>query len=111
MIGTVAGGLTGYAVYWVHLATGTGAGRLVPTSLLMGATAGAIGWLGVWGGNRLKLNYSAKLFMISFLLVFSGATNEAREGLGLQGSSVLPSPPDRNPSPPSPLNPSRRKPR
>ena len=76
----MAGGLTGYAVYWVNLRVGSPEAakptEIVPTALLMGITAGLIGWLGVWGGNMLKLNYSAKLFTISFLLVFSGAADQ-----------------------------------
>lgn len=40
--------------------------------------AGAFGWAAVYMGHRLSLNYSFKLAIITFLLVFAGADDLVR---------------------------------
>lgn len=46
--------------------------------LMYGIAAGAIGCMGIWLGEVLDLGTSAKLFTITFLLVFAGGKNPVR---------------------------------
>ena len=79
VIGTVAGGVTGYIVYLLNTRLSEGADELseiLPTSLVIGLTAGSVGCIGAWCGHKLKLLASARLFTISFILVFSGSATK-----------------------------------
>ena len=46
--------------------------------LTYGAAAGVIGGAGIWLGEVLGLGTSAKLFTITFMLVFAGGKNPVR---------------------------------
>ncbi len=49
--------------------------------ILLSLCAFGVAFLGVWGGARLKLDYSAKLFIMTFLLVTFGAQNNSKRSL------------------------------
>lgn len=84
VLGTVMGGITGFVVYCVSKRLDT-----LDTLLLLGITAGGVGMLSVWGGHLLRLNYSAKLFTLTFLLVFAGADDVVRASPALEPSGCI----------------------
>lgn len=70
VLGTIIGGVTGLAVYWLSTPVAT-----EWEWALYSVTAGLFGWTAVWLGHKFSLNYSFKLAVITFLLVFAGAEN------------------------------------
>lgn len=44
--------------------------------LVLSLLAALAGFTGTWGGAKLKLDYSAKLFTLTFLLVTFGAVKD-----------------------------------
>jgi hypothetical protein len=67
------GGFCGFLVCWVATP--------IPNDIkwtLYALLAGAFGWVAVYMGYRLKLNYSFKLTIITFLLVFAAADDLVR---------------------------------
>eukprot|EP00892_Ulva_mutabilis_P008559 jgi/Ulvmu1/6075/UM027_0053.1 len=70
VLGTIIGGFTGLAVFWLSTPVAT-----EWEWALYSITAGLFGWTAVWMGHKFSLNYSFKLAVITFLLVFAGAEN------------------------------------
>jgi hypothetical protein len=74
--GTIVGGITGFIVRVI--------GERIDTDyewLLYGCTAGAIGFVGIWLGEILAQGQSAKLLVLTFLLVFAGSETVVRFAL------------------------------
>lgn len=46
-------------------------------AISLSLVAGAVAFLGNWGGSKLRLDYSAKLFTMTFLLVTFGAQQDS----------------------------------
>jgi hypothetical protein len=70
VLGTIAGGITGFIVRCI--------GEAIDVKyewLMYGIAAGFIGGFGVWLGQTTKLGSSPKLLVITFLLVFVGGQN------------------------------------
>jgi uncharacterized membrane protein YccC len=73
VLGTIIGGLCGFAVCWLA--------DPVPKKwewTVYSFLAASFGWVAVWMGHRLALNYSFKLAVITFILVFAGADDLVR---------------------------------
>lgn len=73
VLGTIAGGITGFIVRCI--------GEAIDVKyewLMYGIAAGFIGGFGVWLGQNTKLGSSPKLLVITFLLVFVGGQNPVR---------------------------------
>ena len=97
--GTMVGGLAGLLVRIVGE-------QVAPTWewLVYGLAAGAVGFAGTWVGDMLAQGQSAKLFVLTFLLVFAGSDSVVCSPVLPSAPSLAPLSPSSRLSPPSPLS-------
>ena len=60
----------------------------LPDIVLASVSAGLVGFVAAAGGWFLGLDYSAKLFVLTFVLVVMGAQTGSGEALGHKGCAI-----------------------
>lgn len=76
ILGTLLGGISGFGAYRVGRLIWDDMYTRLSDGIALSILAAMAAFLGVWAGAKLKLDYSAKLFTLTFLLVTFGAVKQ-----------------------------------